>query len=291
MQHSFNSLILSGVLALGVPLAGSAQENAQNSAPEPDASQVVATVNGTEITLGHMISLREGLPPQYDQFPSDLLVRAILDQLIQHTLLVQSTDETPSLRTRMRIENETRTLTAADILTQLVQDGPSDTDLQSLYDAEYPADMDAKEYRASHILVESEEEAIELITSLASGADFAELAQEFSTGPSGQAGGDLGWFADGDMVEPFFEAVSALEPGKVSAPVQTQFGWHVIRLAETRQQERPALETVQPELEEMYRENLVEAHVAALREAADITETDVDAIEPSIITQYDLLEP
>ena len=291
MQLSLKYALLSGALALGVPLIPWAQETAQTTAAEPDVSQVVATVNGTEITLGHVISLRETLPAQYNQFPPDLLLRAILDQLIQHTLLVQSSGDTPSLRTQIRIENETRTLIAADVLSGLVADGPSEAELQALYDAEYPEDMDAKEYRASHILVETEAEAVQLITSLASGADFAELAREFSTGPSGEAGGDLGWFAEGDMVEPFFEAVSALESGAVSPPVQTQFGWHVIQLAETRQQERPAIETVQPELEELFRKNAVEAHIGALREEAEITEVDIEAIDPSIITQFDLLEP
>ncbi|MEM9601172.1 MAG: peptidylprolyl isomerase, partial [Pseudomonadota bacterium] len=196
-----------------------------------------------------------------------------------------------SLRTRIDIENETRTLIASEVLSGIVEAGPSEAELQALYDSEYPADMDAKEYRASHILVETEDEAVKLITSLASGADFAELAQEFSTGPSGESGGDLGWFAEGDMVEPFFNAVVALAPGEVSAPVQTQFGWHVVRLAETRQQERPALETVQPELEDMFRQNRVQSVVTALREKADITEVDIGTIDPAIITQYDLLEP
>ncbi len=291
MPHPLKSVILSGALALGVPLATFAQEAAETTAVEADPAQVIATVNGTEITLGHVISLRETLPAQYDQFPPDLLLRAILDQLIQHTLLVQSSEGPPSLATQIRIENETRTLIAADVLSGLVADGPSEAELQALYDAEYPEDMDAREYRASHILVETEEDAIQLITSLASGADFADLAREFSTGPSGEAGGDLGWFAEGDMVEPFFNAVAALEPGEVSPPVQTQFGWHVVRLAETRQQERPALETVQPELDALFRQNTVEAYIGSLRETAEITEGDIEAIDPSIITQFDLLEP
>lgn len=291
MQQPMKFLFLSGVLALGVPLAAFGQDDAEPNVAAADASQVLATVNGTEITLGHVISLREGLPPQYDQFPPDLLFRAILDQLIQHTLLVQSSDAEPSRRTMIEIENETRTLIAAEILTGIVENGPSETEVQTLYDQEYPADMDAKEYRASHILVESETEAVQLITSLASGADFAELAREHSTGPSGQAGGDLGWFGEGDMVEPFFNAVVDLSPGEVSPPVETQFGWHVVKLAETRQQERPALETVLPELEEIYRQNRVQTIVGELRESAEITESDIEGIDPSVITQYDLLEP
>ncbi|MEM9909654.1 MAG: peptidylprolyl isomerase [Pseudomonadota bacterium] len=291
MQICLKSLLLSCAVALCLPLNALAQDDDQTNTTEPDVGQVLANVNGTEITLGHVIAIRQALPPQYNQFPADLLFRAIMDQLVQHTLVIQSSDTEPSRRTLIEIENETRTLIATEILSGVAENEPSETELLELYDAEYPPDMDAKEYRASHILVETEDEAIQLITSLASGGDFAELAREFSTGPSGESGGDLGWFAEGDMVEPFFDAVEALSPGGVSAPVQTQFGWHVIRLAETRQQERPELETVQPELEQIHRQNSIDSYVAALREEANITETDLNSLDPSIIMQYELLEP
>lgn len=102
-----------------------------------------------------------------------------------------------------------------------------------------------KEFKARHILVETQSEAITLITQLQSGADFVELAKENSTGPSGPSGGDLGWFTASAMVKPFSDAVAALEDGTfTSAPVQTQFGWHIILREASRESAPPPLESV-----------------------------------------------
>ena len=102
-----------------------------------------------------------------------------------------------------------------------------------------------KEYKARHILVDSQGAALSLIEQLKTGADFADLAKEHSTGPSGPSGGDLGWFPANAMVKPFSDAVIALEDGSYTqTPVQTQFGWHVIRREETRDSTPPPLESV-----------------------------------------------
>ncbi len=88
--------------------------------------------------------------------------------------------------------------------------------------------------RASHILVKTEDEINDLVQKLADGADFAELAQEYSLCPSGRQGGDLGFFGKGMMVKPFEDAAFALEVGEVSAPVETQFGWHLVKLVDKK---------------------------------------------------------
>lgn len=286
MLRNFRSVLVSGCAALALCSGALADEDST----APSADQVVASVNGTDITLGHVIALRQGLPQQYDQFPPELLFRGILDQLVQHELLSQSLGEDASLRTRIAIENETRALMAGQLMNEVIADGPSDAELEELYDSEFPADMEDLEYRASHILVESEDDAKSLVDELKGGADFAALAREHSTGPSGESGGDLGWFGDGDMVEPFFAAVSSLSPGDVSEPVQTQFGWHVITLAETRQKERPALDAVRPELIEQYRQAKLERFLADLREQAEVSEFGVEEIDPAVIVDYQLLE-
>ena len=164
------------------------------------------------------------------------------------------------------------------------------TELQAAYEEQYPEEAGEMEYRASHILVETEEEAQALVTELEDGGDFAALARENSTGPSASAGGDLGWFGEGDMVEPFFEAVAALETGGVSDPVQTQFGWHVITLAETREKERPAFDTVRDELENQVREQMLAAHVEKLSENAKIDRPDISNINPEAINDPSVLE-
>ncbi|MGD2027423.1 MAG: peptidyl-prolyl cis-trans isomerase [Anaerolineales bacterium] len=83
---------------------------------------------------------------------------------------------------------------------------------------------------ARHILLENEDTAQDLLDQLDEGADFGDLAREFSTGPSGPSGGDLGWFAQGQMVEPFEEAAFAAEVGEIVGPVETQFGFHIIQI-------------------------------------------------------------
>ncbi|WP_339106878.1 peptidylprolyl isomerase [Roseovarius rhodophyticola] len=255
-----------------------------------DPNQVLATVNGTEITLAHVIALRSELPQQYDQFPSALLFQGIMDQLIQHTLMMQSIENQASFKSRITIENETRSIMAGEVLQGIVSEEPSEDSLRTLYDEKYPTDLQETEYRASHILVETEDEATALVAELEGGADFATLAREKSTGPSGPSGGDLGWFGAGDMVEPFFNAVVELEQGQVSPPVQTTFGWHVILLAETRDRARPEFDTVKAQLVEEARQSSVEAFVANLREKADITRADTDGINPDVILNFDLLE-
>jgi peptidyl-prolyl cis-trans isomerase C len=102
-----------------------------------------------------------------------------------------------------------------------------------------------KEFKARHILVDTQGEAVTLIEELQGGADFIKLAQEHSTGPSGPTGGDLGWFTAQAMVKPFSDAVATMEDGAfTTSPVQTQFGWHIILLEDTRDGSPPPLESV-----------------------------------------------
>lgn len=264
--------------------------SAVNAQDTPDPARVLATVDGTEITLGHVIALRSDLPPQYDQFPDELLFRGIVDQLIQHTLLMQSLDGDMSAKSKIEIENETRAILASQVMNRIVAQEPDEETLRTLYETTYPAETDETEYRAAHILVETEEEAQALVEELAEGADFAALARTRSTGPSGSVGGDLGWFGEGDMVADFFDAVATLSPDEVSGPVETTFGWHVIKLAETRQKERPEFDAVRAELAEQARQSALEAHIAELQADADVVRKSSEGLEPSVIQNTDLLE-
>ncbi|MEM8802624.1 MAG: peptidylprolyl isomerase, partial [Pseudomonadota bacterium] len=146
------------------------------------------------------------------------------------------------------------------------------------------------EFNASHILVETEDEAKALITELEGGADFAQLAMDKSTGPSGPRGGELGWFGLGAMVAPFEEAVATMEPGAISAPVQTQFGWHVIKLNETRVKNAPPLEQVQAQLSDEIRRVAIEGLVEELTAGAEITRATAEEIDPALLDSFELLE-
>jgi len=146
------------------------------------------------------------------------------------------------------------------------------------------------EYKAAHILVETEEEAQAVVEELEGGADFAAVAKEKSTGPSGPNGGDLGWFSKGMMVAPFEEAVVGMEAGALSAPVQTQFGWHVIKLEETRVKEAPSLDEVRDELRTKVEQDAVTAHIDALVENANVDKSGVEGVDPAMLSNTDLLE-
>ena len=125
--------------------------------------------------------------------------------------------------------------------------------------------------RASHILVETEETAKALIADLDGGKDFAELAKEKSTGPSGKNGGDLGFFQKGQMVEPFYNAAAALKAGEYSkVPVKTQFGWHVIKVVEISKTAAPTYEAIVDQMRGQVFGNLFRTKVLALREAAKV---------------------
>jgi peptidyl-prolyl cis-trans isomerase C len=281
----FPRLLFPVALAAGLALATSA--TAQDT-PTPDT--VVATVDGTDITLGHVLVMRASLPQQYDQAPADQLFPALVDQLIRQTLLMQTQTDEISKVTQLRLDNERRAILASAAVEAALADAVTDEALQQLYDARFADATPETEYKAAHILVETEKEAQDLGIQIQGGANFAALAQEHSIGPSGPSGGDLGWFGEGVMVQEFQDAVVALEVGAVSAPVQTQFGWHLIKLIETRIKERPPLDEVRDDLTLELQQKAIETYLATLESSATITRADAATFDPALINQTDLLE-
>ncbi|MEX0371536.1 MAG: peptidylprolyl isomerase [Tateyamaria sp.] len=255
-----------------------------------DADTVVATVNGTDITVGHMIVARASLPEQFQQLPNEVLFSGILEQLINQTLLAQAFEGDLPKRAELQIQNETRSLTAGEELEKLFQASLTDDAIQAAYDAKYDGVTPQEEYNASHILVETEEEAAAIKAEIEAGADFAATAREKSTGPSGPNGGQLGWFGTGAMVPSFEAAVIALEVGEVSEPVQTQFGWHVIILNETRTPDNPTLDEVRGDIVQEVRDAAVESYVAELMDAAQINQDGAADLDPAILQDLTLVE-
>ncbi len=254
------------------------------------ADSVVATVNGTEITLGHMLMVRASLPEQYQQLPDDVLWDGIMDQIVQQTVLSQQDSGEETRRIQLALENERRALMAAQVIEGIVDSAVTDAAVQEIYDQTYLQADQSEEYNASHILVETEEEAAAIVEELNGGADFAEVARAKSTGPSGPNGGELGWFAAGMMVPEFQAAVEELEVGAISGPVQTQFGWHVIILNEKRAQEAPTLDAVRAEIEGQLSQQAVSQKIDELTNAADITRTAKEEVDTSVLSNIGLLE-
>jgi len=254
------------------------------------AETVIATIGETEITLGHMITTKNQLPEQYQSLPDEVLFEGILDQLIQQTVLADSLGGDISGTTKLVIENETRAIMAGEALDRVITAAVTEDTIQNAYDTKYGNAEPATEYNASHILVDTEDEAKELAQMLSDGSDFAELAREKSTGPSGPSGGLLGWFGAGMMVPEFEAAVLALKVGEISAPVQTQFGWHIVILNETRLQDAPEIETVREELEAEIQQTAVENVITKLTESADITRPETGTFDASLLSNNDLIE-
>jgi peptidyl-prolyl cis-trans isomerase C len=256
----------------------------------PTADTVVATVNGTAITLGHMIVAREALPDQYKALPPDVLFKGILDQLVQQTALEQSMDGKLTRRDTLHLENEERGYVSARALEAVVRGAVTDAALQAAYDARFKDAAPQTEYNAAHILVADEAKAKELLAELEAGADFAELAKTNSTDTgSGAVGGDLGWFGLGMMVKPFEEAVVAAEVGKVAGPVQSDFGFHLILVKETRVAAQPTLDDIRDELATEIEQQAIEAHVTEVTAAAAV-ETPGEGIDPALLGDLSLLD-
>jgi peptidyl-prolyl cis-trans isomerase C len=270
-------------VAATLATAGMAQE-------PPTAATVVATVNGTEITLGAMIALRDGLPDQYKALPDEVLYKGILDQLVQQEVLSQSVGEAMSLQDRLNVENQRRGYMSGVALEVVIAAAVTDAALQKAYDERFAAAAPQTEFNAAHILVATEEEALKLKAELDGGADFAALAKASSTDTgSGQNGGDLGWFGLGAMVKPFEDAVVAAEVGKVTAPVRSDFGWHLVLVKETRIAAAPTLDDLRDELAAEIEQEAIASHIATLTSAATVTKPGEEGIDPAVIKDLTLL--
>ncbi|WP_308918110.1 peptidylprolyl isomerase [Jannaschia sp. LMIT008] len=259
------------------------------AAPAQDADTVLATVNGTPITLGHVVSAYERLDPQQRQVPPEALLPALLDRLIATQALSDVAMQQLTYADQIALENQTRDLLAGRMLNRFAQSAITEEALRAAYD-EMIADMpDGVEWNASHILVDTETEARAIKAQLDDGADFAALARSESTGPSGPNGGNLGWFGAGQMVPAFEEAVGGLETGGVSDPVQTQFGWHVVKLNDQREVQGPTFDEARAQLEERLAQGAVRAEIERIRAEADVTETGAE-VDPATIADTDLLD-
>ena len=235
----------------------------------------VGTVNGQTIFLDEVMQLTEQLPDEYRRQPIENIYPNLVDEITNTKLAATAAKEADLQNNELvidaiRIASE-RILAEAYFATE-VRKIVTDEEIQSAYDR-FVSDSDSREQiSARHILVNEEAEAIDLIAKLEGGADFAALAQEFSTGPSGPKGGDLGYFGRGQMVPDFEAAAFELEIGTfTSRPVQTQFGWHVIKLEDKRTQPAPSLDEMRSQIAQGLSQQALARLIEELRKDAEIT--------------------
>lgn len=255
------------------------------------ADTVVATVNGEEITLGQMIAMKDGMGEEATgNLPAPALWDLMLDQMIRQTAVGQEKTDKLNPRDKAVLELDRRAYLAGAVLEGIAATEPSDEELRGVYERAFGGETAPKtEFNAAHILVKTEDEAKAIEAELAGGADFGTLAAEKSTdSASGPNKGDLGWFQPEQMVAPFAEAVKGMKAGEVSKPVETQFGWHVIKLNESRQVAAPNFDEVKDQLAVQVRRDRVEAAIQTRVEASKIEKTpDLNA---DLLNRTDLLE-
>lgn len=238
--------------------------------------KVLATVNGTTITEEYLNQYAQQRAAQGDRGDIDretLLEELVSRELIYQDALEKNIDEREDVKRQLEIQRR-ETLVGAAIRDRLDATQITDEQLRKQYD-EMVASQQVEEFKARHILSETEDAAKAIIEELDDGADFAELARERSTGPTAERGGDLGWFNPQQMVPEFAEAVNNMETGDYSkSPVKTQFGWHVILLENRRDMTPPPFEEVKPQLQQMLMSEQVKDYVDALHNDADVTIAD-----------------
>ncbi len=270
------------LLMLNLPQVATAQE-------EVTADTVVATVGETEITLGEVIMARQQLPPQYANFPNEDLFNGLIDQLIQQQLLADELERVPP-KIDYTLLNDRRALEAAEVINEIAANALTEEDVQAAYDERFTNAEDVIEYNASHLLVETEEEAETAKNRIDEGEAFEDVARDVSTGPTGPNGGNLGWFGPGAMVPEFENTISALEVGDVSEPFETQFGWHLATLNETRVQAKPTLDEVRNRLVNDLQEAAVTARLEELAADQEVTKPEPGDFDADLIDQIDLLD-
>lgn len=261
-------LALSSIIILLSCLYTSAMLAAEKTKDAP-----VAIVNGKAITKDTLerYTRQRGVP---SGGASPQQRKALIEELVNRELLYQDAiaigvDKTPDIKAE--IEHQRINIIAS---TMINRDSDrlavSEADLKKEYEAR-KADLGGKELKARHILLKTRESAQDVIAKLDKGADFAELASSQSTGPSAANGGDLGWFRVDQMVKPFSDAASKLKKGTYTKePVQTQYGWHVILLEDSRSVEAPSFDSIKEQIRVGLQNQLIEKYIASLRNKAKI---------------------
>jgi len=259
------------------PAAGAPAPSA-NAAPTPaDPAEVVATINGKPITRQDVLDSASDLPPQYlaqiDKLFPQLLNRLIGIQLVEAKGREQGLADDPEVKRLVKQAEEEAI--SRTYIQKIVAEKVTDESLKQAYEASLAEHPPQIEVRASHILVKTEDEAKALIKQLEGGADFATLAKEKSidTG-SGQNGGDLNWFTKDTMVKEFSDAAFAMQRGDVSkAPVKSQFGWHIIKITDSRVQTPVPFEQRKDDLRQAKTQEVVHTEVQSLIGGAKIEYT------------------
>ena len=271
--------LLAASLLLCVAVAPVGGALAQSTAAP--SNRVVATVNGETITEADVALAMEDLQTQSPNLPPDRLQGIATDFLIEVKLAAQAAkaekfEETDDYKRKLAYARER--ILMERLLSKSSAAATTDAAVKAFYDEQVKQLKPVEEVRARHILVPTEDEAKAIAERLKAGEDFAKLASELSKDPgSGKQGGDLGFFSKEQMVPEFSETAYSLKPGDTSAPVKSQFGWHIIKLEERRTRPIPAFADVKDRLAEALARKAQSDVIAELRKTAKIEKTPAPA--------------
>jgi peptidyl-prolyl cis-trans isomerase C len=275
-----NSLTLARALALACGLAAATLGATSPATADEGDDPVVAILNGDEIRLSEVESLRVELPEQYMNMPLEFVFPFLLDRAIDSRLVLADANasnlrDDPEVKERLAaLENQVITRV---YIERVIEAGVTEEVLREQYDLAMAALPPTEEVLAYHILLETEEEARAVIAEIEAGADFETMAKEKSIGPSAPNGGDIGYITRESVVPEFGDAAFALEPDEMGAePVQSQFGWHVIKIVDKRMTEQPSFESQREEIADSVARDVIVGHFEALREGAEIVRFNLD---------------
>jgi peptidyl-prolyl cis-trans isomerase C len=248
-----------------------------------DANPVLAKVNGAEIHQSDLALAEEELGPSLAQMDPATKKENVLAFLIDMKIVAKAA-EAKKIEDRedfkARLAFTRNRLLMDNLLAVEGKAATTDEAMKKVYEEASKQISDEPEVHARHILVETEDEAKAVEEELKKGADFAELAKKKSKDPGASDGGDLGFFTKDQMVPEFSAVAFALEPGKISDPVKSQFGWHIIKVEEKRNRKAPDFDQVKGQIETYVTRKAQAEYVAKLREAAKIERMDVAAAKP-----------
>lgn len=245
---------------------------------------IVAQINNEPISLEIMIHAKNDLPQEIQSQPFINYYEGLLERVIDIKLLAQEGKKLeihsdPSVKAA--IDFVTQKVLMQAFLSKFVQENITDENLKKSYKNFISDETSREEIKASHILLETEDDALEVISLLNQGGVFEELAKSKSTGPSGPSGGDLGWFKRGQMVPPFEKAAFLLNDKEITKePVRTQFGWHVIKVFEKRIPDPPSFDSMKTTLIQDIERKIIAKKVQELRLDASIQKMTATELQP-----------
>ncbi|MEM7687284.1 MAG: peptidylprolyl isomerase, partial [Pseudomonadota bacterium] len=261
------------------------RQNVAGTAVGKSDDIVLARVGDEEITRGHVRAVWQDLPAEYKNLPEDVLFSGLVEQIADQMMLAKLIDQRKmpeELRARLRAQRLSILASAAS--QNVVAADITEAAIEAAYQERYANAPRAIEYNAAHILLTSETRADEVLARLRAGEDFGEVAKQVSTGPSGPNGGELGWFAQDMMVPEFGSFVAELEVGATDGPVQTQFGWHLVKLNDRRLVQPPPLVDVRDDLVQDLTQGAIDNALTRLK--LDVTlERLVDAPPEGLFAQ------